>query len=68
MIESTMYVLAVPNLETSATYYYRYVLGFQIHQMGDPGWRMSCIAEMVVASWLVTVPTPLHLKISIYVE
>ena len=39
MILQTMFVLAVPNLETSAAFY-RDVLGFTIHEMGDPGWRM----------------------------
>jgi predicted enzyme related to lactoylglutathione lyase len=35
----TSFVLAVPNLERSAAYY-RDVLGFEIREMGDPGWRM----------------------------
>ena len=39
MIQRTFYVLAVPNLETSAAFY-RDVLGFTIEEMGDPGWRM----------------------------
>lgn len=34
----TMFVLAVPDLERSARYY-RDVLGFSIHEIGDPGWR-----------------------------
>ncbi len=34
----TMYVLAVPDLDTSARYY-RDVLGFTVHDAGDPGWR-----------------------------
>lgn len=38
-IERTCFVLAVPDLKTSARYY-RDVLGFQVHEMGDPGWRM----------------------------
>lgn len=33
------YVLAVPDLERS-TAYYRDVLGFEVYDMGDPGWRM----------------------------
>lgn len=33
------FVIAVPNLERSAAYY-RDVLGFEIKEMGDPGWRM----------------------------
>jgi len=39
MIKSSMFVLAVPDLEKSATFY-REVLGFDIHEIGDPGWRM----------------------------
>jgi predicted enzyme related to lactoylglutathione lyase len=35
----TMFVLAVPDLERSAAFY-RDVLGFEIRDMGDPGWRM----------------------------
>jgi catechol 2,3-dioxygenase-like lactoylglutathione lyase family enzyme len=36
---STAYVIAVPDLERSAIYY-RDVLGFVIHMIGDPGWRV----------------------------
>ncbi|MBW8891875.1 MAG: VOC family protein, partial [Burkholderiales bacterium] len=32
------YVLAVPDLARSEAYY-RDVLGFAVHDMGDPGWR-----------------------------
>lgn len=39
MIRNHMYVLAVPDLERSAAFY-RDVLGFAVHEMGDPGWRM----------------------------
>jgi predicted enzyme related to lactoylglutathione lyase len=35
----TSFVLAVPDLERSAAFY-RGVLGFEIREMGDPGWRM----------------------------
>jgi catechol 2,3-dioxygenase-like lactoylglutathione lyase family enzyme len=35
----TMFVLAVPNLERSCAFY-RDVLGFDIREIGDPGWRM----------------------------
>ena len=38
MIRNPRYVLAVPNLELSARYY-REVLGFEVREMGDPGWR-----------------------------
>ena len=34
-----MFVLAVPDLERSAAFY-RDVLGFEIREIGDPGWRM----------------------------
>ncbi len=39
MIKHHLYELAVPDLERSAVFY-RDVLGFSIHDMGDPGWRM----------------------------
>lgn len=39
MIHSTMFVLAVPDLERSGAFY-RDVLGFQIQEIGDSGWRM----------------------------
>lgn len=35
----TRFVIAVPSLERSAAFY-RDVLGFEIKEMGDPGWRM----------------------------
>ena len=33
------HVIAVPNLAASSAFY-RDVLGFEIREMGDPGWRM----------------------------
>jgi len=39
MIENTRFVIAVPNLEASGRFY-RNVLGFEIHEIGDPGWRI----------------------------
>ena len=39
MITGTMYVIAVPNLARSAAFYGD-VLGFDVRDMGDPGWRM----------------------------
>jgi uncharacterized glyoxalase superfamily protein PhnB len=39
MILRGMFVLAVPNLDRSAAFY-RDVLGFEVREMGDPGWRM----------------------------
>lgn len=38
-IEHTMHVLAVPDLEASAAWY-RDTLGFEVHEIGDPGWRI----------------------------
>jgi predicted enzyme related to lactoylglutathione lyase len=35
----TTFVLAVPDLERSAAFY-RDVLGFEVREIGDPGWRM----------------------------
>lgn len=37
MVERTMFVIAVPSLESSSTYY-REVLGFDTREMA-PGWR-----------------------------
>lgn len=39
MIQRTIYVLAVTDLDASSAYY-RDVLGFTVHEIGDPGWRM----------------------------
>ena len=39
MITRTMFVLAVPSLARSAEFY-REVLGFEVFEMGDPGWRL----------------------------
>ncbi|MEB3358088.1 MAG: VOC family protein [Synechococcales bacterium] len=39
MIQRTLYVLAVADLEVSGAFY-RDVLGFEVHEIGDPGWRM----------------------------
>ena len=38
-IRRAMFVIAVPNLKRSATFY-RNVLGFEIKEVSDPGWRM----------------------------
>jgi catechol 2,3-dioxygenase-like lactoylglutathione lyase family enzyme len=38
MLRNPRYVLAVPDLERSARYY-RDVLGFEVREIGDPGWR-----------------------------
>jgi uncharacterized glyoxalase superfamily protein PhnB len=39
MITGTLFVLAVPNLERSGSFYHE-TLGFEIRELGDPGWRM----------------------------
>ncbi|MGD1906712.1 MAG: VOC family protein [Leptolyngbyaceae cyanobacterium] len=39
MIQRTLYVLAVPDLERSGNFYQQ-ALGFTVHEIGDPGWRM----------------------------
>jgi len=39
MIQKTMYVLAVPDLAVSGKFY-RDVMGFQVRELGDPGWLM----------------------------
>jgi predicted enzyme related to lactoylglutathione lyase len=38
-IQRTLFVLAVPDLGRSGAFY-RDVLGFEVREMGDPGWRM----------------------------
>lgn len=39
MIRDHLYVLAVPDLSRSGEIY-REVLGFEVLEMGDPGWRL----------------------------
>ena len=39
MIKRTLYVIAVPDLQTSAAFY-RDILGFTIKDVGDPGWHI----------------------------
>lgn len=38
MMKNPRYVIAVPDLEISAQFYGQ-VLGFDIREIGDPGWR-----------------------------
>lgn len=38
MIRHPRHVIAVPDLERSARFY-RDVLGFEVREVGDPGWR-----------------------------
>lgn len=46
MIQHCRYVIAVPNLHRSANYY-RDILGFEVLEISDPGWRVlrrdSCV-------------------------
>ena len=39
MIHEHRYVLAVPSLQASADWYAQ-TLGFTIHEVGEPGWRL----------------------------
>jgi len=39
MIKETMFVIAVPDLQKSAAFYHD-VMGFQVAEIGDDGWRM----------------------------
>lgn len=39
MIKDTMFVIAVPNLAQSSNFYEQ-IMGFSIHEVGDPGWRI----------------------------
>lgn len=39
VLTAAAFVLAVPDLAASAAFY-RDVLGFTIHELGDPGWRV----------------------------
>ena len=39
MIVDSRFVIAVPDLERSAAFY-RDILGFEIREIGDQGWRM----------------------------
>jgi uncharacterized glyoxalase superfamily protein PhnB len=38
-VSRSMHVLAVPDLARSGAFYAR-ALGFEVHEMGDPGWRL----------------------------
>jgi predicted enzyme related to lactoylglutathione lyase len=41
------YVIAVPDLQASAEFY-RGVLGFEIHEIDDPGWRFFVRDKVVI--------------------
>jgi len=38
-VQQSTHVIAVPDLQRSAEFYER-VLGFEIREIGDPGWRL----------------------------
>lgn len=46
-MQKPRYVIAVPDLETSARFY-RDVLGFEIHEIGDPGWRFYSSGQVLI--------------------
>lgn len=47
MILGSRYVIAVHDLERSARYY-RDVLGFEVREIGDPGWRFFVRDQCVI--------------------
>lgn len=46
-ISKTRFVIAVPDLKASAAFY-RDVLGFTVHEIGDPGWRFYISGECTI--------------------
>lgn len=46
-ISKTTFVIAVPNLETSAAFY-RDVLGFSIRAIADPGWLFYTLGACTI--------------------
>jgi predicted enzyme related to lactoylglutathione lyase len=46
-ISKTSFVIAVPNLPASDTFY-RDVLGFSIHTIADPGWRFYTLGSCTI--------------------
>lgn len=46
-IRNPRYVIAVHNLEWSARYY-RDILGFEVSEIGDPGWRVFARDQCVI--------------------
>ncbi|HEX5632189.1 MAG TPA: VOC family protein [Gemmatimonadales bacterium] len=47
MLRRPRYVIAVPDLAASSAWY-RDVLGFTVHELGDPGWRVYVLGECVI--------------------
>lgn len=46
-MKNPRYVIAVPDLAVSATFY-RDVLGFEVHEIRDPGWRFFSRDEVLI--------------------
>lgn len=46
-MKNPRYVIAVPDLKVSAEFY-RAVLGFEIHEIGDPGWRFYSRDQVLI--------------------
>ena len=46
-ITNSRFVIAVPNLQRSAAFY-RDVLGFAIHAIGDPGWLFYACGDCTI--------------------
>lgn len=46
-MHSPKFVIAVPDLRRSATFY-QDVLGFEVREIGDPGWRFFTRDQVVV--------------------
>jgi len=47
VITKTRYVLAVPDLKRSAAYYEQ-VLGFNVYEIEDPGWRFAKLGNCML--------------------
>ena len=46
-LKNPRYVIAVPDLTVSAGFY-RDVLGFEVHEIGDPGWRFYSRDQVII--------------------
>lgn len=47
MLRRPRYVIAVQDLQRSAAFY-RDVLGFNVHEVGDPGWRLFTRGDCMI--------------------
>ena len=59
LILRTHFVIAVPDLRASARYY-RDVLGFEVREIGDPGWRMFVLGACTVMAGECPDATPVR--------